>query len=74
MSYEIQNRINSDINLKKYLRENSYWYKRLNRNIDSFSYFVNEMKVRYKLTTTDKFNRMVDNINMLESFIDVLKN
>ena len=74
MSYEIQNKINSDINLKKYLRENSYWYKRLNRNIDSFPYFVNEMKIKYKLTVQDKFNRVVDNINMLDSFIDVLKN
>ena len=74
MSYEIQRKIDSDINLKRYLRENSNWYKRLNRSDDSFPYFVEEMKVRYKLTIGDKINRTIDNISMLESFIDVLRN
>lgn len=74
MIYDIQRRIDNDINLKRYLRENSYWYKRLNRNPNSFSSFVNEMKVNYKLTTGDKINRTIDNISMLESFLDVLKN
>ena len=74
MSYEIQRRIDSDINLKKYLRENSYWYKRLNRNSHSFPMFVEEMKVKYKLTTSDKINRTIDNISMFQSFLDVLKN
>ena len=74
MTYEIQNRIHNDINLKKFLRENSFWYKRLNRNPSSFSYFVQDMKVAYHLTTQDKINRTIDNISMLESFLDVLKN
>ena len=74
MIYDIQRRIDNDINLKRYLRENSYWYKRLNRNPNSFSSFVDEMKVNYKLTTGDKINRTIDNISMLGSFLDVLKN
>ena len=74
MIYDIQRRIDNDINLKRYLRENSYWYKRLNRNPASFPYFVDEMKVNYKLTMGDKINRTIDNISMLESFLDVLKN
>ena len=74
MTYDIQNRINSDINLKRFLRENSFWYKRLNRNPNSFPYFVHEMKVAYHLTVSDKINRTIDNISMLESFLDVLKN
>ncbi len=73
MLYDVQNRINSDINLKKFLRENSYWYKELNRNGDSFRYFVEDMKVKYKLTTSDKINRTIDNISMIQSFLDVLK-
>lgn len=73
MSYDIQNRIHSDINLKKYLRENSYWYKRLNRSSSNFGAFVEEMKVKYKLTTSDKISRTMDNISMLQSFLDVLK-
>ena len=74
MIYELQRRIDNDINLKKYLRENSFWYKKLNRNPNSFSSFVEEMKVAYKLTTGDKINKTLDNINMLSSFLDVLKN
>lgn len=73
MTYDIQNRINSDINLKKYLRENSNWYKSLNRNRNSFPYFVEEMKVSYKLTTEDRINKTLDSISMLQGFLDVLK-
>ena len=73
MTYMLQNRINADINLKRFLRENSYWYKILNRNENSFSEFVSEMKVKYKLTTSDKINRTIDNIGMLQSFLEVLK-
>ncbi len=73
MIYDIQYRIDNDINLKRFLRENSYWYKDLNRNAGSFKYFVNDMKVKYKLTTEDKINKAMDNINMIQSFLDVLK-
>ena len=45
MLYDIQYKINSDINLKKFLRENSYWYKELNRNPENFKYFVEDMKI-----------------------------
>ena len=73
MTYNLQNRINSDINLKRFLRENSYWYKILNRNENAFLEFVDGMKVKYKLTTSDKINRTIDNIGMLQSFLEVLK-
>ena len=73
MVYDIQYRINNDINLKKFLRENSYWYKDLNRNADSFKYFVNDMKVKYKLTTNDRIDKAINNISMIQSFLDVLK-
>ena len=73
MRYDIYYKINNDINLKRFLRENSYWYKELNRNPNSFKYFVEDMKVKYKLTTEDKINRTIDNINMISAFLDVLK-
>ena len=73
MSYDVQYKINSDINLQRFLRENSYWYKQLNRNSNSFKNFYEEMKVRYKLTTSDKINKTIENINMIQSFLDVLK-
>ena len=73
MIYELQYKINNDINLKRFLRENSYWYKYLNRNSNSFKLFEEDMIVKYKLTTVDKINKTIDNINMLQSFLDVFK-
>ena len=73
MTYNLQNRINSDINLKRFLRENSYWYKALNRNENVYIEFVNDMKVKYKLTTTDRINKTIDSIGMIQSFLEVLK-
>ena len=73
MTYDIQNKVHNDINLKRFVRENSYWYKELNRNSNSFSSFVEDMKIKYKLTASDKINKTVDNINMISSFLDVLK-
>jgi hypothetical protein len=73
VTYNLQNKINNDINLKRFLRENSYWYKVLNRNENVFLEFVSDMKVKYKLTTTDRINRTIDNIGMLQSFLEVLK-
>ena len=58
---------------KRFLRENSYWYKELNRNSNSFRYFVSDMKVKYKLTPEDKINRTIENIGVIQSFLDVLK-
>lgn len=73
MLYDIQYRINKDINLKKFLRENSYWYKYLNRNSNSFKYFVEDMNIKYKLTPVDKLNKTINNINMLQTFLDIFK-
>ena len=73
MLYDIQYRINKDINLKKFLRENSYWYKYLNRNSNSFKYFVDDMNIKYKLTPVDKLNKTINNINMLQTFLDIFK-
>ena len=73
MSYDTWYKIDSDINLKKFLRENSNWYKLLNRDSNNFDIFVNEMKIKYKLTTEDRIHKMVDKIGMIQSFLDVLK-
>ncbi len=73
MSYDVWYRIDNDINLKKFLRENSYWYKQLNRDSRNFNSFVSEMKVKYKLTTEDRINKMVDGMGMIQSLLDVLK-
>ena len=73
MNLETLMKINQDPRQKQFLRENSYWYKYLNRSNIYYKQFIDEMKEKYKLTTTDKLNKMMDNINMVRTFLDVLK-
>ena len=56
MRIDIQFKIKNDPMLKKFLRENSYWYKNLNRNPDMINIMIDKMKEKYKLTTADKIN------------------
>lgn len=73
MDLETQYKIKSDPRLQRFIRENSYWYKYLNRDPYSFKDFYNDMLDKYKLTRKDKLNKVLDNINMIQSFLDVLK-
>jgi len=73
MNLSIQYHINQDQIQKQFLRENSYWYKYLNRNDVYYKSFINDMKDKYKLKPSDRLNKMVDNINMVRTFLDVLK-
>lgn len=73
MTTELQLKINSDIKLKSFIRENPIWYKRLNRNPDLFKLFVNDMKDKYKLTPSDRLNNALNSISMIQTFLDVLK-
>lgn len=72
MTIENQLRIANDVMLTRFIRENPIWYKRLNRNPDSFNDMVMDMKSKYKLTTTDRINNTLNSINMLKTFLEVL--
>lgn len=73
MTLELQFQLKTNPNYIKFLREYSYWYKLLNRNPVYFKDFVEDMKDKYKLKPTDKLNKMLENINMLQTFLDVLR-
>ncbi len=73
MQLDIMMKINEDIKQKQFLREYSYWYKYLNRDVKYYKAFLDDMRVKYKLTTSDKINKVISNINMFKSFLDVLK-
>ena len=66
MTYNLQNKINADINLKKFLRENSYWYKILNRNENAFIDFVNDLFV---ISTSYNFNFVYKLLYQIASFL-----
>ena len=73
MNLDLQFKIKNDKNLLNYLRQNSNWYKYLNRNPKNFDNFVSEMREVYKLRPTDKFNNFVEKLDLISSFINVLK-
>lgn len=73
MTLELQYQLKTNPNYIKFLREYSYWYKLLNRNPVNFKEFVEDMKDKYKLKPTDRLNKMLENINMLQTFLDVLR-
>lgn len=73
MTIDIQYKILQDPLKKTFLREHSYWYKYLNRSSTYYKDFLEDMKDKYKLKPADKLNKIMDNIEMVKTFLDVLK-
>lgn len=73
MDTRIKILIDTNPDYKRYLRSNSYWYKTLNRNPEMIDEFINEVKEKYKLRTSDKINNLIDKIDMLSRFMKVLR-
>ncbi len=72
MEIETQIKIKSNPIFEKFLRENSYWYKYLNRNKNHFKKFEEELKRKYRLTPEDKINDMREKIESLSKIMDIL--
>ena len=58
---------------QKFLRENSIRYKYLNRNPLLFNDFISDMKDKYELKPSDRLNKVLNNISLIQNFLDVLK-
>ena len=46
--------------------QNTIWFG------SSFNLFINEVKEKYKLRTTDKINNVIDKIDMVSKLINVI--
>lgn len=73
MELDIQFRIKNNPNYLRYIRENSYWYKILNRNPEFFRMFEEEAKEKLELRTTDKIKKAMDTIEILQNVLSSLK-
>lgn len=71
MYKEVKEKLDKDPRFKKYLRENSNWYKELNRDSSSYDKFVKEMKKKYKLRTIDKVDNFVDTVDLVTKIINL---
>ncbi len=55
------------------LKYNSYWLKDLNRDYTNLKRFKDDMKIKYKLRTTDKISDAIDNIDIISNVLNALK-
>lgn len=65
--------LKGDEKMHKFLKENSEWYKLLNRSASNYQTFVKAMKKQYKLNPTDRISGVLDNIDLISSVIETVK-
>lgn len=73
MTLEVQFTIKNNPYLGRYIRENSNWYKILNRNPSMIRLFEEEVKTNYKLRPTDRLSKALETLEMVESIMSTLK-
>ena len=73
MNIDTQLKIKNNPYLYQYLRDNSSWYKHLNRNPDNIKQMEIEMKKIYKLNLSDKIENINQKFEIVRTFIDILK-
>lgn len=71
MRFDIQMKLKSDPLYIRFIRENSEWYKILNRNPDRFNEMVEEMRKKYQLRATDKINNFFDSVDLVTKIFKV---
>ncbi len=73
MSLDIQFRIKNNPNYLRYIRENSIWYKWLNRDASLFSKFEEEVKEKYGLRPGDRITKTLETIELLQNIFATFK-
>ena len=73
MNREVLEKLKQDPKYIKYLRQNSIWYKTLNRNPTKYNEFIKSMKIKYKLRTIDKIDNFVDSVVLITKILDASK-
>ena len=73
MTLDLQFKIKNNPYYIRYLRENSNWYKILNRNPQMFQVFEEEVKDKYELRPSYRISKALDTINMIQNVISSLK-
>ncbi len=72
MNLEIQFKIKNNPHYLKYIRENSNWYKILNRNPEAFKQFEEEVKEQLGLRPLDRINRMIEGFELVSTLFSSL--
>lgn len=72
MQIKTQFYIRNNPYIANYLRENSHWYKTLNRNPSSILELEKEMKEAYHLTPQDRLENLGQRIEIIKNFMELL--
>lgn len=73
MQYQTLMELKKNKKMWDLFKMNSYWIKELNRNPDSIKRYKEDMKIKYKLRTTDKISDAIDNIDIISNVLSALK-
>ena len=73
MEIPLQMKIKNTKNYYEYLKENSFFFKELNRNSSNFHNFENYVKNKYRLKMTDKIEDAYNTVEILSSILKTLK-
>ncbi len=71
MNRSVLDKLISEEKYRLFLRENSNYYKELNRDYKYYDTFKKEMKEKYKLRVIDKVDNVVDSIDLISKFMDI---
>ena len=71
MNRSVLDKLISEEKYRLFLRENSNYYKELNRDYKYYDTFKKEMKEKYKLRVIDKVDNVVDSIDLISKFKDI---
>ena len=72
MNIRIQYALRNNPFLRKFLRENSFYYKELIRNPNFINELNNLMKKEYKLNLPAKLDKIKEDISMLNTVMNIL--
>lgn len=73
MTIDLQFKIKNNPYYQRYLKEHSYWYKMLNRDPSTFQAFIEEVKDTYQLRPSDRFTKMLETFEIMQSLMSNLK-
>ena len=73
MRIDIMMQIKNNDNYLRYLRENSFWYKILNRDPHAFADFIDQAKIDYRLRPVDRISDALSTLELLSKFVTAFK-
>lgn len=72
MNYQIQMYLNTNPYFKRFLRENSFYYKKLIREPESIREIKELMQKEYKLSLPDKLDKIKNDISLINTFMSLM--